>query len=201
MVEVNEWCVAVFKCTPDIVKKVLVDIYRFVNDLKGVQSFHFLSRDRVDDEVVFSFRLMIEPKLKEIVKSKLAYKLGTLLPEEKFAIDPALENNLQQYVAWSPKKLIEEMGPLKFKQYIVTRKNMSTNIVQMIENNYFESSDRIEIAYTVSQMLGCTEYGALYPSKFEVGYYDRLDDKYCPKLAENLVKPNKRKVALSKKGE
>ena len=193
MVQANKWCVAVFKCRSDSAKRFLVDIYRFVDNLNGVRSLHFLSRDRVDDEVVFSLRLMVEPKLKEIVKSKLAYKIGTLLPKDKFAIDPDLENSLRQYVAWSPEKRIEEMGSLKFEQFIDTLKNMSANIVQMIENNYFGSNERVELAYTISQMLGCTEYGALYPDKFEVGYYDRFDDKYCPKLTENLAKPNEEK--------
>ena len=58
----NEWVVAVFKCSPSDVKKILVEFYRFIDDLKGVRSLHFLIRDRIDDEVVFSFRIMIEKK-------------------------------------------------------------------------------------------------------------------------------------------
>ena len=58
---IDEWCVAVFKCNLGSVKKVLVEVYRFVDDLKGVRSLHFLVRDRVEDEVVFSFRVMVEP--------------------------------------------------------------------------------------------------------------------------------------------
>ena len=65
----NEWCVAVFKCSSDSVKKVLGEFYRFADDLKGVRSLHFLVRDRVEGEVVFSFRVMIEPKFNEIVKT------------------------------------------------------------------------------------------------------------------------------------
>jgi hypothetical protein len=90
----NEWCVAVFKCSSASVKKVLVEVYRFVDDLKGVRSLHFLIRDRVEDEVVFSFRVMVEPKFKETVKTKLAYKLGTLLSKDKYVIDPAAGNSL-----------------------------------------------------------------------------------------------------------
>jgi hypothetical protein len=66
------------------VKKVLVEIYRFADDLKGVRSLHFLVRDRVEDEVVFSFRVMVEPKFKEMVKTHLSCKLGTLLSEDKY---------------------------------------------------------------------------------------------------------------------
>ncbi len=90
----NEWCVAVFKCNPGLVKKVLVEVYRFADALKGVQSLHFLVRDRVEGEVVFSFRAMVDPKFKEAVKSKLASKLGTLLSEDKYAIDPSAGSSL-----------------------------------------------------------------------------------------------------------
>jgi len=84
----NEWCVTVFKCSPESMKKVLVEFYRFADELKGVRSLHFLIRDRIEDVVVFSFRVMVEPKFKEIVKSKLSFKLGTLLSKDKYAIDP-----------------------------------------------------------------------------------------------------------------
>ena len=72
---------AVFKCDPDLVKEALVEVYRFVYDLKGVRSLHFLVRDRVEGEVVFSFRVMVEPKFKEIVKTNLAYKLAHYCPK------------------------------------------------------------------------------------------------------------------------
>jgi hypothetical protein len=188
MVVSNEWCVAVCKCSPDTVTKILVEVYRFVEDLSGVRSVHFLSKDRVDDRVVFCLRVMVDPKLKVIVKSKLAYKLATLLSEDLFAIDPSIENNLEQYVGWSPEKRIAEVGPTKFNQLVDSLKNMSANIIEMIEHDYFGSSERVELAYAFSQMLMCTEYGAFYTSEFEVGYYDRLDDKYCPKLREKVEK-------------
>jgi hypothetical protein len=54
----TEWCVAVFKCSSGSVKKVLVEVYRFADGLKGVRSLHFLITDRVGDEVVFSFRVI-----------------------------------------------------------------------------------------------------------------------------------------------
>ena len=186
----NEWCVAVFKCSPDSVKKVLVEVYRFADDLKGVRSLHFLVRDRVEDEVVFSFRVMVEPKFKEIVKTKLAYKLGTLLSEDKYAIDPAAGNSLEQYVAWLPEKRIADFGQSKFNQFIDLLKNMSAIVVQMIENDYFASNERVELAHVMSWMLGCTEYGLLSTSGMEIGYYDRLDDKYCSYLRQDFPKPS-----------
>lgn len=184
----NDWCNAVFKCSPNVIGKLLVEVYRFVDGLNGVRSLHFLSKDRVDDEVVFRFRIMVDPKLKGVIKSKLAYKLGTLLSETKFAIDPTLESSLEQYVGWSPEKRIAEMGTSKFNQLVDSLKNLSNIIIEMIEHGYFESNERVDLAYTFSQMLGCTEYGALYTSEFEVGYYDRLEDKYCPKPKEKITK-------------
>ena len=186
----NEWCVAVFKCSPDSVKKVLVEVYRFADDLKGVRSLHFLVRDRVEDEVVFSFRVMVEPKFKETVKTKLAYKLGTLLSEDKYVIDPAAGNGLEQYVAWLPGKKIVDFGQSKFNQFIDLLKNLSAIVVQMIENDYFASNERVELAHVMSWMLGCTEYGLLSTSGMEIGYYDRLDDKYCSYLRQDFPKPS-----------
>ena len=186
----NEWCVAVFKCSPNSVKKVLVEVYRFADDLKGVRSLHFLVRDRVEDEVVFSFRVMVEPKFKEMVKTKLAYKLGTLLSEDKYVIDPATGNSLEQYVAWLPEKKIADFGQSKFNQFIDLLKNMSAIVVQIIENDYFASNERVELAHFMSWMLGCTEYGLLSTSGMEIGYYDRLDDKYCSYLRQDFPKPS-----------
>ena len=147
----NEWVVAVFKCSPSDVKKILVEFYRFIDDLKGVRSLHFLIRDRIDDEVVFSFRIMVNVKFKEIVKSKSAHKLSTLLTEDKFSIDP-VKNNLAQYVAWSPEKRIRDFGQSKFIQFIDVLKNMSAIVIEMIENDYFASNERVELAHVMSWM-------------------------------------------------
>jgi hypothetical protein len=190
-----KWCVVVFKCSPDSVKKVLIEVYRFTDDLKGVRSLHFLVRDRVDDKVVFSFRLMVEPKFKEIVKSKLAYKLSSLLTKDMYATDPTAENNLAQYVAWFPEKRIADFGQSKFNLFIDLLKNMSALVVQMIENDYFASNERAELAHILSWMLGCTEYGLLSTSGMEVGYYDRLEDKYCSYLRQDFPKSTRKENA------
>jgi hypothetical protein len=184
----NDWCVVVFKCHPDAVKKVLVELYQFADDLKGVRSLHFLVRDRVEDEVVFSFRVMVEPKFKEIVKTNLSYKLGTLLSKDKYVIDPSAGNSLAQYVAWLPEKRIADFGQSKFNILVDLLKNQSTIVVQMIENDYFASNERVELAHFITWMLGCTEYGLLRTSGMKVGYYDRLRDKYCSYLRENFPK-------------
>ena len=51
---------------------------------------------------------------------------------------------------------------------------MSAIVVQLIENDYFASNERVELAHIMSWMLGCTEYGLLRTSGMEVGFYDRL---------------------------
>jgi hypothetical protein len=124
----NEWCVAVFKCHSDSMKKVLVEFYRFADGLKGVRSLHFLIRDRVETEVVFSFRVMVEPKVKEKVKSNLARKLGMLLSEDDYAIDPFAGTCFEQYVAWLPEKRIADCGQIKFNLFIDFLKNMRASL-------------------------------------------------------------------------
>jgi hypothetical protein len=72
----EDWCVAVFKCKADDIRKILVDFYKFVKDMKGVRSLHFLIRDRLGDKVVFSFRVLVDLEDKSIAKSKMVHKLG-----------------------------------------------------------------------------------------------------------------------------
>ena len=80
------------------------------------------------------------------------------------------------------------VGQTKFNQFIDILKNMSAVVVQLIENDYFASNERVELAHVMSWMLGCTEYGLLRTSGMEVGYYDRLDDKYCSYLRQDFPK-------------
>ena len=150
-------------------------------------------RDRVEDEVVFSFRIMVEPKFKEMVKTNLSCKLGTLISKDKYAIDPTAGTNLEQYIAWQPEKRITDFGQNKFNQFIDLLKNMSALVIQLIESNYFASNERVEMAHVMSWMLGCTEYGMLRTFGMEVGYYDRLEDKYCSYLRQVFPKSSDEK--------
>jgi hypothetical protein len=99
----DEWCVAVFRCTPENVRSVLLEFYGFMKDVEGVKSLHFLIRDRVNNEVVVSFRVLSAERTGDFVRSKMNYKLGILVPG-KFAVDPDPQNPLNKYVAWSPEK-------------------------------------------------------------------------------------------------
>jgi hypothetical protein len=54
----KDWFVALFKGDPKFLKKTVVDFYNFVEDLESADSLYFLNRDRVDDEVVFRFRVL-----------------------------------------------------------------------------------------------------------------------------------------------
>jgi hypothetical protein len=184
----DDWCVAVFKCKPESIRKTLIDFYRFVKDLDGVKSLHFLIRDRVKDEVVFSFRVLTEKEYKQIVASKMAYKLGALISRDGFAVDPNIKNPLRKYVAWSSEDRIAKYGPKKFTEFCNFLEKMSKMVVQMVRSKYSSSDERVEIAHVMSWMLGCTEYGLLSKAHMEVGYYDRIDDKYFPYLKQYFPK-------------
>jgi len=182
----DDWCVAVFRCKPADVRRVLVSFYGFVKDLEGVRSLHFIIRDRLEDDVVFSFRVLVDSKDKQIVKSKINYKLGTLMASGRFAVDPDTKDPLEKYVAWSPDERIAKYGPKKFMDFCDLLSKLSRLVLQMARKRYFESNDRVEMAHVMSWMLGCTEYGILSTEHLEVGYYDRIDDRYCQYLKHDF---------------
>ncbi len=185
---VDEWCVAVFKCKPEQIKATLPELYNFVKGLDGVKSIHFLIRDRVDYEVVFSFRVMMDPKQKRLVRSKLVYKLGTLFQSEKFAVEPACDSPMHNFAAWAPERRLADAGPKKFDEFIDFLSGMSKLVVEMVEKGYFDSNERVELAHIMTWMLGCAEYGTLSAKAMEIGYYDRVEDKYCVYLREEFQK-------------
>ena len=113
----DEWSISVFKCRDEQIKTVVPELYHFVSGLEGVKSLHFLIRDRVDDEAIFSFRVMVELKSKGIIRSKIAYKLGTLFTVGKFAVDPSSDSPFEKYAAWDIEKRIAEHGLKKFDDF------------------------------------------------------------------------------------
>jgi hypothetical protein len=189
----DDWCVAVFRCKPADVRRVLISLYGFVKNLEGVKSLHFITRDRLKDDVVFSFRVLVDSKDKQIVKSKINYKLGTLMPAGRFAVNPDPKDPLEKYVEWSPDERIAKYGQKKFMDFCDLLSKLSRLVLQMARKKYFESNDRVEIAHTMSSMLGCTEYGILSTEHWEVGYYDRIDDQYCPCLKRDFQSKRSKK--------
>jgi hypothetical protein len=190
---IDDWSVAVLQCKADKTRNSLLDLYDFIKDIEGVRDLHFLIRDRVDDDVVLSIRILLEHQHARVVKSKVAFKLGTMLPEDKFAIDPDAQNPLEKYVVWQPDKRIAESGPEKFAALCRFLSRLSRIAVEMIREDYFNSAERVEIAHLSSWMLGCTEYGLMSPAHWEVGYYDRLEDKTCPYLKQDFPKTKEQK--------
>jgi hypothetical protein len=190
---IDNWSVAVLRCKADRTRNSILDLYDFVKDIEGVRDLHFLIRDRIDDDVVLSIRMLLESQHARVVKSKVVFKLGTMLSEDKFAIDPDAENPLEKYVAWQPNQRIAESGPEKFAAFCRFLSKLSRIAVEMIREGYFNSAERVEMLQLVSWMLGCTEYGLLSPAHWEVGYYDRLENKACPYLKQDFPMTKKPK--------
>jgi hypothetical protein len=193
----DDWCVAVFRCKSDIVENLLADFYSFVKDIRGVRDLHFLIRDRIENEVVFSFRILVETKNKEAIKSKIAYKLGSLIPTNRFAVDPSKRSSFAKYVAWSPEERIAKYGPRKFARFCKTLSQMSRTVVEMAKKRYFSSAERVEMAHVMAWMLGCTEYGLLSAKHVEIGYYDRIGDKSHPYLKQGFLAAHTNYVSTS----
>jgi len=93
---------------------------------------------------------------------------------------------LEQYVAWSPEKRIKECGQEKLCEFTSLLSKMSELIIELIEKGYFASNERAELSHMFSWMLGCTEYGLLSTESMEIGYYDRIADKYCAYLKQDF---------------
>lgn len=183
----SDWCVIVSRCRAKDVAGFLVGFYRFVEGVHGVKSLHFIIRDRVGNDVIFSFRVLLEAKEKQAVKSKISYKLKGLIAEDKFAIDPTKGNRLFKYAAW-PTERTAKIGEERFALFCDFLSKMSKIVVEMAERGYFDLGERVELARLMALMLGCTEYGLLTKECMEVGYYDRIESKYCPHLKETFPK-------------
>jgi hypothetical protein len=184
----DDWCIAVFRCKSDVVENTLVDLYDFVKDLQGVKDLHFIIRDRLDDDVVFSFRVCLDPKHKKVIESKIAYELSNLVSKDKYSINPHDNDPLAKYLAWSSKDRIAKCGPEKFTLFCNFLSQLSKIVVDMARNNYFSSPERVEIVHVMSWMLGCTDYGLLSTKHMEIGYYDRISNKNHIYLTEAFAK-------------
>ncbi|HKM60172.1 MAG TPA: hypothetical protein VJY36_04790 [Candidatus Bathyarchaeia archaeon] len=54
---------------------------------------------------------------------------------------------------------------------------MSDIAIDMVGNDFFGSSQRVDLTHFMALMLGCTECGVL---STKVGYYDRVEDDFRP---------------------
>lgn len=178
----NAWLVTVFKCEPSKAKEILVDFYDFMNDVKGVKDLHFLIRDRLENEVVFSFRVMGKEKDRKVIASKIEFKLKTLISEDNFIVDPTPAHQMYKYAAWPWRNTLKERGTEKFDAFCYFLSRLSALVIEMAKQDYFTSSERFEVAHVFSWMLGCTEELRLLPLKtmnsIMVGYFDRIKNKY-----------------------
>ena len=180
------WLVTVFKCKAKIAKEVLINFYDFIKDPAEVENLHFIIRDRLEDDVVFSFRILCEEKNKQIVKSKICFKLNNLISKEDYVVEPTQDHPLYTYAAWPWEETIKNRGEEKFNAFCSYLRKMSAMIIEMIKQDYFESVERTEIAHVMSWMLGCRNYFKLTPKSASVGYYDRIEDKYRSYLQKNF---------------
>ncbi len=131
----DEWIVAVFKCRPEDVKNTLIELHRFIKDLAGTKSQHFMIRDRLEDEVVFSFRILPSQGEEEKVKSKVRYKLGTLFSKGQFSINPRPSNPLHRYMVWSAQSRITKTGYDKYLRFYTLLEKISEIVIEMYESN------------------------------------------------------------------
>ncbi len=113
------------------------------------------------------------------------YKRGLLVPG-KFAVDPDARNPLNKYVAWGNGERISKSGVDRFPEFYDLLRKMSALVIEMLKNDYFGSSERVEIAHVMSWMLGCAEYGKLSPAHMEIGYYDRIEDRCYQYVREDF---------------
>jgi hypothetical protein len=92
---------------------------------------------------------------------------------------------------WGNEKRLSSSGVDKFPEFCSLLSKMSGLVIEMLRNDYFSSAERVEIAHVMSWMLGYTEYGIVSTKHFEVGYYDRIEDKYCQYLRQDFPQTQK----------
>jgi hypothetical protein len=190
----DPWSVVVLCCKAENARSILLGLYDFVKDVEGVRDLHFLIRDRIGKEIIMTFRMLLESRHEQVIKSKITFKLGTLLSNDKFAVDPDVRSRFRKYVAWEPEKRIADIGPEKFTAFCDFLSRFSRLVMDMMKQDYYGSAERVEMARLVSWMLGCTEYGLMSPTHWEVGYYDRLEDKTSAYLKQKFSSAKDTKV-------
>ena len=188
MMEMDEsvWSIIVVRIASNNVQEMLITLYRFIEHLVGVHSLHFIIRDRIDDTVVVSFRILLEREEQDYIERTITQQLQNMLTENVFIMNPEPDHPLYKYVAWPWKERIEKDGMKKFTEFYTFLNQFSRIIIEMGETDYFSSPERVEMAHVVSWLLGCTEYGQLSTTEMRIGYYDRIQNEYYPYLRSRL---------------
>ena len=182
----DKWSVTIVKCKAERAQEFLVKIYRFIEGVEGVKDLHFLIRDSVDKDVIFSFRVLTDQESYKAIRKGITSMLRTLMPKTHFAINPESKHPFCKYVSRSAMERIANDGAEKSNMLCSLLNQLSRVVVEMAENNYYSSNERVETAHVMSWMLGLTEYGVLTTKQMEVGYYDRISDKYSAYLRSDL---------------
>ena len=94
------------------------------------------------------------------------------------SIDPKEDSSLYRYVDWPWEETIAERGTEKFADFCHFLGQLSRTVVEMAKKDYFGAEERVELAHVMSWMLRCTEHGLVSTEEMQVGYYDRITDKY-----------------------
>jgi hypothetical protein len=188
MMEMDEsvWSIIVVRIASKNVQEMLITLYRFIEHLAGVQSLHFIIRDRIDDAVVVSFRILLDHEAKNHIERTITQQLRNVLAEKAFILNPEPDHPFHKYVAWPWKERIEKDGMKKSTDFYMFLNQFSRIIIEMGEADYFSSNERVEMAHVLSWLLGCTEYGQLSTTEMCIGYYDRIQNEYYPYLRSPL---------------
>ena len=112
------WIIAVLKCRAEDAPSFLVDFYDFVEDLEEVKDLHFLIRDRVDDDAIFSFRFLTEKKNYRIAHSKISFKLKSHFPNERFILNPEATHPLFKFAAFPWRQAVKDRGAERYRHSI-----------------------------------------------------------------------------------
>jgi len=94
------------------------------------------------------------------------------------SIDPKEDSSLYRYVDWPGEETIAERGTEKFADFCHFLGQLSRTVAEMAKKDYFGAEERVELAHVMSWMLRCTEHGLVSTEEMQVGYYDRITDKY-----------------------
>jgi len=178
-----DWSVLICQCHYEKAKAFLVEIYRYIEYLAGVKGLHFTIRDRVGNDVVFSFRILLDPEEKRNIEDAITLKLRNTLPKDCYVINPKSDHFLYECAAWLWKDRIKLDGQEKFTIFYSYLNQLSKIVVEMAEKDYFSSEERVELTHFSASMLGFTEYALLSPKEMQIGYYDRINNSYHHHLA------------------